>query len=132
MKAVTVIQPWAELLASGKKTIETRTHSNFGFLKPGELIAIHAGKAGIERAEEYGIWREHFGAVLAVAEVVEGARVLPRGWCGAAGCEVTSNRYGLVLKNIRRLPRAVPCRGAQGIWGLPAEVEEAVRRELGE
>lgn len=43
MKAISLWQPYASLIAAGKKTIETRTHSRRRSLA-GQRIAIHAAK----------------------------------------------------------------------------------------
>ncbi len=43
MRAITLWQPWASLIAEGHKTIETRTHNRFRCLV-GQRIAIHAAK----------------------------------------------------------------------------------------
>lgn len=48
MKALTIRQPWASLIAHGVKTIETRSWST----KYRGPLAIHAGKAKPERSEE--------------------------------------------------------------------------------
>lgn len=48
MKALTIRQPWASLIAHGVKTIETRSWST-EYRGP---LAIHAGKAKPERSEE--------------------------------------------------------------------------------
>ena len=47
MKALTLYQPWASLIAHGVKTIETRSWASAGIL--GERLAIHAGKR-VERS----------------------------------------------------------------------------------
>ena len=47
MKALTLYQPWASLIAHGVKTIETRSWAPRGIL--GERLAIHAGKR-VERS----------------------------------------------------------------------------------
>jgi hypothetical protein len=39
-------------------------------------------------------------------------------------------RYAFEMENIRPLAEPVLCRGAQGLWLLPAEVEAAVEAEL--
>ena len=38
---------------------------------------------------------------------------------------------GWVLTDIIALPEPVPCKGAQGLWTLPADVESAVLAQLG-
>ena len=43
MKAITLHQPWAQLIADGEKTIETRSWAPPPSLV-GELLAVHAGK----------------------------------------------------------------------------------------
>lgn len=37
---------------------------------------------------------------------------------------------GYVLRDVRPLARAVPCRGWQGFWTLPGHVETLVRDQL--
>lgn len=39
-------------------------------------------------------------------------------------------RYGYVFVDVVALPTPVPCRGYQGFWTLPADVETAVRLQL--
>lgn len=38
--------------------------------------------------------------------------------------------YCLTLENIRKFREPIPCKGAQGIWNLPAELEERVKEQL--
>lgn len=52
MKAITVRQPWASLIAAGVKTIETRSWST----KYRGPLAIHAGKAKPDGPWEGGEW----------------------------------------------------------------------------
>ena len=47
MKALTLYQPWASLIAVGAKTIETRGYRPPSTLKLGERFAIHAGKTRV-------------------------------------------------------------------------------------
>lgn len=44
MKALSVWQPWATLIATGEKEYETRHWVPRGWLQRGELLAIHASK----------------------------------------------------------------------------------------
>ncbi len=39
---------------------------------------------------------------------------------------------GWVWAKRKTMERPVPCRGAQGLWNLPADVEAEVRRQMGE
>jgi hypothetical protein len=144
MKALTLTQPWATLVAIGAKKIETR---NWGTLYRGPL-AIHAAKGYPRWARETceeptfrralgpldpaGLLRGH---ILATARLVDciptsmGMRgtankvpgiVLP-GVGFVHGDELefgdfTDGRYAWILDGIEPLPQPVPVRGALGLW----------------
>ena len=66
MKALTVKRPWANLIASGQKTIELRTWA------PSEVpcrIAIHAGQAFDRRGTEFDDNLDSIGNILCTVEV---------------------------------------------------------------
>jgi len=123
MKALTILQPWAELIRLGIKTIETRTwYSHFR----GELV-IHAGKRRPERAypELPGM---AFGAAVAVVNVVDW-RLLTAFDEPAACCEC-AGRYGAILANVRPLRTPIPCKGAQSLWTVPDDVAALIRSAM--
>jgi hypothetical protein len=160
MKALTIRQPWASLIAAGVKSIETRswrTHHR-------GPVAIHAGLHRPVEGEDVGdwwwgwdvdhgvivrqegSWAEHpapLGAVVAVADLVE---CVPTLWLIDEGeqpesisCQIpygdfTPGRYAWawLLANVRPLDEPIPCPGAQGLWTLPDDVEAAVRAQLRE
>lgn len=74
MKAITILQQWASLIACGAKRIETRNWST----KYRGPLAIHAGRTVtsmdffIPRVEK-ALWNEDtpFGKVIAIAELVD-------------------------------------------------------------
>ena len=66
MKAITLHQPWASLIAEGHKTIETRDWPPPLSLV-GQRIAIHAGKRKPRRAE----WNTDIKAIIDVIPVFE-------------------------------------------------------------
>jgi hypothetical protein len=129
MKAITLHQPWASLIAYGLKTIETRPHDRFRSLV-GQTVAIHAGLQRVEidwvalrqcygcdvrtlhQALSHSL--EHGGCVVAVADVTSllvGADVFDRdALCPTAG------RFGLSLARVRRIREPIPATGRQGIW----------------
>ena len=41
-----------------------------------------------------------------------------------------AGRYGWLLADRQRLVEPVPCRGRQGLWTLPADVEAQVREQV--
>lgn len=140
MRALTVWQPWAGLMAAGIKLVENRSRRIVSPKHFGSRIAIHAGA----RLDSEGLrairasWPEdvdravkliaQLGAVLAVATVVgvhEHGDLgdQERWYCGP---------IGYVLRDVRALATPVPCRGHLGLWTLPADVERAVVAQIGD
>jgi hypothetical protein len=121
MKALTICQPYAELIARGEKMIENR---RWGTSYRGPL-AIHAGKSrewlgdDDEEAALYAVdvQKIAFGAVVAVADLIHCVPVnaLPE---ELAGNEHANGPWCWILGNIRRLPAPIPYRGAQGLWNF--------------
>ncbi len=66
MKALTVRQPWASLIALGVKTIETRSWKAPDSLI-GECIAIHAGAKKPQHLSQVGEWSMHTAAYIATS-----------------------------------------------------------------
>ena len=129
MKALTVCQPYAELIANGEKVIENRTWAT---IVRGPL-AIHAGKSRAWLSDDdhqkanYGvdIGAIPFGAVVAVARL--------RGCCRIQDLPLdlrdhmhAEGPWCWILEDVRRIT-PVPCSGAQGLWewaGLTASPTE--------
>ena len=135
MKALTLHQPWASLIALGEKTIETRSW-RAGYTG---RIAIHAGKLSQERAEECqeepyrSLLVKHgikvigdlpWGAVIATAMLV-GYHRMDDDYVSAMTIErpdevrlgfFAPGRYGWVLSDVEPFQVPVPARGYQGLW----------------
>ncbi len=151
MKALSLTQPWASLVAIGAKQYETRSWQvalgPYGF-----QIAIHASK-GFPWEAKALMRREPFraallphgykvpatlplGAIVAVATVLKLWRTsdLVRGLSEQerAFGDWTPGRFAWQLGNVRRLPEPIPCKGALGFWEVPADVEAEIRRQLAE
>lgn len=135
MKAITLWQPWAWAIMSAGKRVENRSWPAPRALV-GQRIAIHAGMRvdewGIEVVEE--ITDAPVPTPLTTGAIVGTARVT--GCVRAANAEVmTSWHFGpwcWELEDVRALEEPVPCKGRQGLWDLPPEVEaEIERQELG-
>jgi hypothetical protein len=61
------------------------------------------------------------GAVLGIVELVEVVRASPSLWfCG---------KYGLVFANPRPLKTPIRARGSLGLWSLPSDVADEIRRQ---
>jgi len=126
MKALTVCQPYAELLARGVKPMENRTWST---AYRGSLV-IHAGKSRdwLDEGDERRYPGMAFGAIVAVVTLYDCVRVeqLPN------DLRVHEHAQGpwcwLVQNPIRVAP--TPARGTQGLWHVDRGlVEAAFRRQ---
>ena len=154
MKALTLTQPWATLVAIGANVIETRDWPT-RYRGP---FAIHAAKGFPREARELCRERPFHGALAAAG--YESAEALPRGAvvalatlesvlvCGPSTLgeirarskrgelpaneadfgDFSDGRYGFVLRDVRRVEPPVPARGMLGFWELPRDVEAAARR----
>lgn len=140
MKALTLTQPWATLVARGEKQIETRSWRT-DYRGP---LAIHAGK-GLAGATEQMltmlVQRAPFYRALGAGRVEDIVAGLPRGAVVAVGVLVnveliaeatirsigrSSNeyafgdyslgRYAWFLEDVQPLPEPVPARGMQLLW----------------
>ena len=142
LKALTLHQPWASLIASNHKRIETRSwRPPEGLI--GQRIAIHAGK--LQREPDEGLvaavaaclgsaWRRNLpsGAVIATAKIksvqrIESERDVPSGNEALFG-DYTPGRWAWHLTDIRVLPKPIPARGYQKLWHW--EYPDSVRPKL--
>lgn len=133
VKAITIWQPWAQLVITGAKRVETRGHNT----NVRERIAIHAAKqdhAGILLhipAEELAFFQAT--GVTSIPEPPTGAVL---GTIQLANCvpieelygteydtpqerafgDWSHGRYGWIMQQPERFTRPVPAKGAQGFW----------------
>lgn len=145
MKTLPLWQPWASLVAVGAKRVETR-----GWPAPlsivGQRIAIHATKGGLSKRDEREFLKDPvFHAALGslVDDLPRGAivctAVLSR--CRAITTmharelaqrnpreftfgDYTPGRYAWVLEDVQPVDPPVPCKGSQGIFDAPAELDD--------
>lgn len=109
MKAISVKQPWANLIASGRKTIETRTWATD---YRGPLLIVSSKTPNISPA----------GCALAIGDLV-GCRLMTKQDELAACCAVYPRAMAWVIENIRSV-RVFPVKGQLGIYDV--QVEELV------
>lgn len=140
MKALTLIQPWATLIAMKEKKIETRSWRT---LYQGEL-AIHAGKKIdkkiCEREPYKSVLAAHgytsdnlpTGCVVAVCTLLDCckifydeadgvSRLMDFGCTKIEGNELafgnyTAGRYGWKLHDVKMLIEPIPAKGALNLW----------------
>ena len=112
MKALSIKDPWASLIVSGKKTIELRTwHTNYR-----DLIFIHrSGKNGgiVGNAEIVDIME--FGSLNHFRSL--------RDKHHAPDEFYREKLYGWILENARQI-ELIPCKGKLGLWESSAEIQE--------
>ncbi len=138
MRALTLCQPWATLVAIGAKAFETRSWQT---AYRGDL-AIHAGKrfpeeyaalfyerpfysvltaAGYERPSQLPL-----GAIVAIAELEDclETRFLSRSVSATerAFGDFSPGRFAWCLGRPRRIDPPLYCRGAQGPWFVPPDI----------
>lgn len=146
MKAITIWQPWASLIAIGAKRIETRSWP----AKYRGPLAIHAAvrpwkqnpKDETDRSIgltlwETGLYHEAkdlpYGAVIATCRLVDCMYITmkhhieePERSFG----DYTIGRYAWILECIRQLEKPVPVKGRQGLWNWDPPEGIAIQKEV--
>ncbi len=138
MRALTLWQPWATLVAHGYKTIETRSWKA-NYCGP---LAIHAAKkfnkslyalcltepfqeclAEIGHANPGSLPLGCIVAKVDLVRCVPTETMIVNSWSAFKHSQFEDdfgdyslNRYGWIFQNIQRLKKPLPARGSQGIW----------------
>ena len=122
IRGLTLIQPWATMIADGKKTIETRTWAT----PYRGWIAIHAGKNRLMLGskDDYPL-----GQILAVARLVD-CRPMEESDERAAQTALYEGAKAWVLEDVRPLATPIPTTGMLGLWRLPPSVETRLRETI--
>jgi hypothetical protein len=130
--ALSIRQPWVELILAGRKTIEVRT---WGTRHRGQLW-LHAGRrvdhaACAENGIEAG--RVTAGAIVGTVDLVDCIPFTAETWVSLGPKHLNSisfdSRYiGWVLRNPMRISRPVPYRGALGLMTLRIDAVPEVFR----
>lgn len=144
MKALSLTQPWATLVADGHKTIETRSwatgyrglvaiHATKGFPKDARDICGTEPFRSILRTLGYKLPMGRggdrgdlpLGAILAVARLVEVRRT--NDWQPFSEWEqsfgnYSPGRFAWVLMDVIKLASPVYCAGALGLWTVDADL----------
>lgn len=145
MKAVSLHQPWASLIALGYKTCETRSwRFPMHMAQEDNLIAIHAtGRVPHQfrmlmhddpfrypmQRHGYNHWTElPVGAILAVAVVANCRRTEEMDVSDQerAFGDWTPGRYAWILRDVRALPNPIPSTGHHKLWSMAPSVEKAI------
>jgi hypothetical protein len=144
VKGLTLHQPFATLIATGWKRMETR---GWQTEYRGDL-AIHAAKAmplpGLHLAVSSPTWhrlleagyqsvtalpRGEVVAVVTLFDVVPASRAMPSAVERAYG-DFSTGRYVWILEDVRRVQQPLPCLGARGVWPIAPDLEHDIRARL--
>lgn len=132
--AVTLWRPWAALIVHGLKAIENRSwEPPTAQLRPGQWLAIHAGKQWDDDCLDFALANGVSRAFLDdPANRVESAIV---GVARYDGCVRASEDPWFVGPVGWQLPEAVAiapveCRGRQKLWVVAPSVADEVRRRF--
>ncbi len=143
MKALTIHQPYASLIAAGAKSFETRSwEPSDAQLAIGDLLAIHAGVGGhpdpyynpsvvcamrsarlLPQGHDYP-WVKDRDRILPLGSVVAVVRFLGA-WSTSDALimdhemplgDYSEGRFAWSLKLVVQLPEPIPAKGAQRLW----------------
>jgi hypothetical protein len=135
VKAITIRQPWASLIAAGIKDVENRPRN---WPHRGR-VAIHSGqdddRAALKDPKVTGpLITRHLstphGCVLAVASLVD-CHPSTEGCCISRWAQPDA-RFHLILADVARLPRPITAMGHLGLWQLPTAAWVEIGRQLRE
>lgn len=125
MKALTIRQPWAQLIACGAKNIENRDwptryrgriaiHSSAALHGSDVRAACDTMRRFIPRFSSRIFTAEAktypLGAIIAIAYLSDCVQSCDSPWFFGP--------YGFVLENVRKLANPIPCKGALGLWNI--------------
>ncbi|MBC9783509.1 ASCH domain-containing protein [Heliobacterium chlorum] len=140
MKALSLLQPWASLIAIGAKKIETRSwatkyrgplaiHASAKFGKhekatcglPGFKQTLIVHRLMRESKTQYGLYfyEMPLGSIIAICNLVD---VIPVEDISGlttkerAFGDYSPGRYAWVLEDVRPLDKPVPAKGKLGLW----------------
>ena len=135
MKAITILQPWAWLIATGKKHCETRSwKTNYR----GEIL-IHAGKKNMTEAmlqtivesaymRRAGVFNTKMvtGAIIGKAvlvncvpiDVLLAKLIMKQHPDEFAFGDFTPGRYAWVMENAELFDKPILASGKQGLWNF--------------
>lgn len=103
-KAISLKQPWANLVASGRKTIETRKWST---KYRGDLVICSSQNPKIEP----------YGKALCIVELYD-IRPMTKADGEKACIKLYPGAYAWMLRNLRKIDPPVQVKGSLGIFNL--------------
>jgi hypothetical protein len=133
MKALSVQQPWAELIVCHDKDVENRTwpttyrgrvaiHASAGLLKKDldNLKWLYSkGKFHIDPSK----LKLTLGAIIGTVEIYNCVT--------SSSSRYFNGPYGFLLYKPMILPKPIKVKGSLGLWRVPEDIEAEIRQQLG-
>jgi hypothetical protein len=133
--ALSIRQPWVDLILSGDKTIEVR---EWPTLHRGAFL-IHSSRAIDWRSMEFfgydsGVELPR-GGIVGYGRVQDVLTLTPSVWDETIDRHMSIHarrpiQYGLVLEDVRPFQSLVPCLGKRRFFPIPASISSDLRRQL--
>ena len=142
-RGLSLIQPWASLIACGAKAVETRSWKT-AYRGP---VLIHASKGFPKDCQRFALAERALlgclphelpcAAVVARALLVNCRATDEADFFGEASDQErrlgdwSPGRYCFYLSNVERLAEPIPWSGCLGLWSVPEELLRRVEAQLG-
>jgi hypothetical protein len=144
MKALTLWQPWAQIVVAGLKMVENRPWPLWHSMT-GRQVAIHAGRKWddecVRKVNDF--WPKHdglkdaidraranLGKVVGVVTFTDCVTHVEANGFPAGHEPWFSGPYGFIARDAREIVEGIPCKGALAFWDLPFDVEERLQAAL--
>lgn len=119
MKAISLKQPWANLVIQGKKIVETRVwRTNYR----GDLVICSSKKPDYAHVHPT-ITREPMGYALGVVELYDIIR-MNKSHEKDAMCQLYENAQAWLIRNIREFIKPIPVNGQLNIFNIELPINE--------
>lgn len=134
MKCLSVSQPFADLIVSGKKTIELRKwNTNFR----GEFLVHSPLKVRINDCKRLKISKKLVvGAIIGKVEIIDVKKYTSKLEVKSdakkhlASTDFFNRKYGFVLKNPKSFRIPIPCKGKLGFFEVRLPKNKVKKNEL--
>lgn len=134
MKCLSVSQPFADLIVSGKKTIELRKwNTNFR----GEFLVHSPLKVRINDCKRLKISKKLVvGAIIGKVEIIDVKKYSSKSEVKSdakkhlASTDFFNRKYGFVLKNPKLFRIPIPCKGKLGFFEVQLPKNKVKKNEL--
>jgi hypothetical protein len=130
--ALSIRQPWLDMILKGIKTVEVRTWEP---KPPSPTIALHASqRVEFDAAYFYGYsnpWMLQRGRIVALADIIEVRLYDAESWISDLEAHrqplpFRGGSYGIQLGNIRILKQAIRHSGSLMLFPLPSDVASRI------